>query len=51
MLYSGTLAADQQLHFRGARLWARFGAAGNLVITDNGRRVELSGTQEKVFVP
>lgn len=51
MLYSGTLAAGQQLHFRGARLWARFGAAGNLVITDNGRRVELSGTQEKVFVP
>ena len=50
-LYRATLAAGAELHLRGARLWARFGAAGNLSIIANGRRVELSGTQSKVFVP
>lgn len=51
VLYRATLASGQKLHFRGARLWALFGAAGNLWITDNGRHVVLSGTPKKVFIP
>jgi RodZ C-terminal domain len=50
-LYEATLASGQRLHFRGARLWVRFGAAGNLSITADGRQVRLSGTEAKVFVP
>jgi hypothetical protein len=48
--YSGELAAGRQLHLSGTRLWARFGAAGNLTITANGRPVTLLGTFEHVFV-
>jgi hypothetical protein len=51
VLYEATLEPGQQLHLRGGRLWGLFGAAANLSITDNGRRVELSGTQKKLFVP
>jgi len=50
-LYEATLASGQRLHFHGARLWVRFGAAGNLSITADGRQVRLSGTEAKVFVP
>jgi len=50
-LYEATLEPGKQLHFRGVRLWARFGAAGNLSITADGRQVRLSGTEAKVFVP
>jgi hypothetical protein len=31
------------------RVWTRFGAAGNLVVLANGRRVSLMGTLEHVF--
>jgi hypothetical protein len=51
LLYEATLPTGGRLHFRGARLWARFGAAGNLSITVDGRPVALTGTQEKVFAP
>ena len=51
VLYRATLAPGAQLHFRAPRIWAIFGAAGNLSITDNGRRVELTGTPKKLFVP
>ena len=51
VLYEGTLEPGRRLHLRGARLWGLFGAAGNVSITDNGRRVELSGTQKKLFLP
>jgi len=51
VLYRAILAPGKKLHLRGTRLWARFGAAGNLSITDNGRSIELSGTQAKVFMP
>jgi len=50
VLYSGELAAGRQLHFKGTRLWGRFGAAGNLTITANGHPVTLLGTYEHVFV-
>jgi hypothetical protein len=50
VLYSGELAAGRQLHFKGTRLWGRFGAAGNLTITANGHPVTLLGTFEHVFV-
>ncbi|HVD50233.1 MAG TPA: RodZ domain-containing protein [Gaiellaceae bacterium] len=51
VLYSSVLLPGTQLHFRGPRLWARMGAAGNLSITANGRPVSLRGTFDKVFVP
>jgi hypothetical protein len=51
VLYRQTLAPGKRLHLRAPRLWVRFGAAGNLSITDNGRPVELSGTEAKLFVP
>lgn len=51
VLYEGTLEPGRQLHLRGSRLWGLFGAAGNVSISDNGRRIELSGTQKKLFVP
>lgn len=50
VLFSGELAPGQPLHLAGKRLWARFGAAGNLTITANGRPVALLGTFEHVFV-
>jgi hypothetical protein len=50
VLFTGELAAGRTLHLAGKRLWARFGAAGNLTITANGRPVRLVGTYEHVFV-
>ena len=49
VLFSGTLEPGKALAFRAPRLWARFGAAGNLTITQNGRPVRLMGTYEHVF--
>ena len=51
VLYSGTLLPGKTLHFRGARIWARMGAAGNLVVTEHGRPIELQGTFDKLFLP
>jgi hypothetical protein len=50
VLYSGQLAAGRKLHFQGTRLWSRFGAAGHLTITANGRPVTLAGTFVHLFV-
>lgn len=50
VLYSGNLAPGGTLHFRGSRLWARFGAAGNLTITQDGRLIRLQGTYDRLFV-
>ena len=50
VLYSGNLAPGRTLHFRGSRLWGRFGAAGNLTITQDGRLVPLQGTYDRLFV-
>ena len=50
VLFSGELAAAARLHFRGARLWTRFGAAKNLTITADGRAIPLYGTTDHVFV-
>jgi hypothetical protein len=50
VLFTGELAPGRTLHLAGKRLWARFGAAGNLTITANGRPVRLVGTYEHVFV-
>jgi hypothetical protein len=49
VLFSGELAPDKTIHLSGSRLWGRFGAAGNLTITANGRPVRLLGTYEHVF--
>lgn len=49
VLYSGNLPGHA-LHFRGSRIWARFGAAGNLTITQDGRPVRLQGTYDRLFV-
>ncbi len=51
VLYSGTLGPGTTLHFRAARIWARMGAAGNLVVIENGRPVALQGTFDKLFLP
>ena len=51
VLYSGTLLPGTTLHFRAARIWARLGAAGNLVVTENGRPIQLQGTYDKLFLP
>ena len=50
ILYSATLTDGQTLHFRGPKLWGRFGAASNLTITANARPVRIQGTYEKLFV-
>lgn len=50
VLYSGNLSPGRTLHFRGSRLWGRFGAAGNLTITQDGRLVPLQGTYDRLFV-
>jgi hypothetical protein len=49
LVFSGELAAGRTLTLKGNRFWARFGAAGNLAIAVNGRRVPLQGTLEHVF--
>jgi hypothetical protein len=51
VLFSGVLDGGRTIRFRGPRLWARFGAAGNLRITQDGRPVPLQGTYDKVFRP
>ncbi len=49
LLYSGQLAAGQRVRFHGTRIWALFGAAGNLKIVADGKLVVLNGTFEHVF--
>lgn len=49
LLYSGTLAEGQELHYRGQRLWARFGSAGNVAIVIDGKPLQLTGTAERLF--
>ncbi len=48
-VYSGVLQTGDRVALRGTRLWARFGGAGDLRITANGRLVPLEGTVETVF--
>jgi hypothetical protein len=50
VLFTGELAPGRILHVSGKRLWGRFGAAGNLTITANGKPVALLGTYEHLFV-
>jgi hypothetical protein len=49
VLFSGVVAPGQRVHLRGRRMWAEFGAAGNLAITVDGRPLTLTGTYEKTF--
>lgn len=49
VLFRGVLAPGRTLHLRAATLWARFGAASNLSITQDGRPVTLAGTYDKTF--
>lgn len=51
VLYSGVLEPGRKLRFEGRRLWARFGAAANLRILQDGRPVPLQGTYDKLFRP
>jgi len=49
VLFSGVVAPGQRVRLRGHRIWAEFGAAGNLAITVGGRPVKLIGTYDKTF--
>jgi hypothetical protein len=49
ILYAAELPAGAKIHFSAARLWARFGAAGNVTVAADGRPVALTGTVEHVF--
>lgn len=49
VVYAGNLDPGGRVHLRAPRLWARFGAAANLVVFADGRRVDLMGTVEHVF--
>jgi len=51
VLYAGVLEPGRRLRFEAPRLWARFGAAGHLRITQDGRPVALQGTYDKLFRP
>jgi hypothetical protein len=49
LVYSGVLRTGDRILLKGTRLWARFGAAGDLRITANDRVVPLRGTVDTVF--
>jgi hypothetical protein len=49
VVYSGVLQMGDRVALKGTRLWARFGGAGDLRITANGRVVPLQGTVDTVF--
>jgi RodZ C-terminal domain len=51
LVYSGVLRTGDRVALKGTRLWARFGGAGDLRVTANGRVVPLQGTIETVFTP
>jgi hypothetical protein len=51
VVFAGNLEAGRTIRATGHRLWARFGAAGNLTITANGKPVALTGTVERTFRP
>jgi hypothetical protein len=48
-LYNGVVTDGKSVRFTGARLWVQFGAAGNLAITVNGKRLPYNGTIEHTF--
>jgi hypothetical protein len=49
LVYDGVLRTGDRIALKGTRLWARFGGAGDLRITANGRVVPLQGTVDTVF--
>jgi hypothetical protein len=49
VVFSGNLETGKSVRARGARLWARFGAAGNLEIALDGKPLALAGTLERAF--
>jgi hypothetical protein len=50
LLYSGTLPTASSKTFRAKGLWARFGAAGNLLARVDGKLIRLpSGTYDATF--
>ena len=51
LLFAGELAPGQTLHFAARAVWARFGSAGNIALTLNGRHYQLFGTLTTVFTP
>ncbi|MGH2935431.1 MAG: hypothetical protein ACRDL2_13090 [Gaiellaceae bacterium] len=51
VLYRGVLTTGKRLHLRAPRVWAQFGAAGNLSITADGKLLALRGTFDKLFRP
>jgi Domain of unknown function (DUF4115) len=44
LLYEGTLLSGRSLRLDGARLWLRFGAASNVDVTLNGKRISALPT-------
>lgn len=51
LLYNNVLVGGKSVLFKGPRLWAQFGAAGNLAILVDGKRVPFNGTIEHTFLP
>jgi hypothetical protein len=53
VLYEGTLVSGRTIQLAGARLWVRMGAAANLDLTLNGKRVAglAAGTADLVVTP
>jgi hypothetical protein len=53
VLYEGTLASGRTIRLEGARLWVRLGAAANLELTLNGKRIAAlpAGTVDLVATP
>lgn len=50
LLYNGTLAAGSTKHFHGRTFWARFGAAGNVLVRLGGKVIRMpSGTYDATF--
>ncbi len=49
VLYEGVLAGGSSRAFQARRLWIRFGAAANLIVTLNGKLVPLHGAGERLF--
>ena len=51
ILFTGELPVGRTLRLSGPKLWARFGAAGNLSIAADGKLLRLQGTIEHTFLP
>jgi hypothetical protein len=51
ILFAGNLDAGRTIRVTERRVWARFGSAGNVTITADGKPIALMGTIEHTFRP